>query len=150
MGAQHTSNPKAYVPPSLPLNPIAPQLDLGLDAILDRNPLGFSPSSFLGGVLLWTAERCWIAATGCVDTSRGIITLILLRGASSSRRSVRGTCSWDRSRDCSWEFCFDYLHYIHTASPTLLPLQPLVSEGLILVCNLSWVILGSRCIGTNF
>src|SRR3954467_9767739 len=96
-GAEHLS-PKAYVPPSLPLNPVAPQLDPGLDVVLDRNPLGFSPSSFLDGVLLWTAERCWIAATGCVDTGRGIITLILLRGASSSsRRSVRGTCSWDRS-----------------------------------------------------
>src|SRR3954471_12041853 len=101
---RNTSNPKAYVPPSLPLNPVAPQLDPGLDVVLNRNPLGFSPSSFLGGVLLWTAERCWIAATGCVDTGRGSITLILLRGASSSsRRSVRGTCSWDRSRDCSWD-----------------------------------------------
>ena len=98
-------------PPS-PLIPVAPQLDPGLDVVLDRNPLGFSPSSFLGGVLLWTAERCWIAATGCVDTGRGIITLILLRGpSSSSRRSVRGTCSWDRSRDCSWEIYFDYFHY---------------------------------------
>src|SRR4051812_45337383 len=111
-GATHLI-PKAYSPPSLPLNPVAPQLDPGLDVVLDRNPLGFSPSNFLGGVLLWMAERCWISATGCVDTCRGIITLILLRGASSSsRRSVRGTCSWDRSRDCSWEICFDYFHYV--------------------------------------
>ena len=73
-----------------------------------------SPSSFLGGVLLWIAEHCWIAATGCVDTGRGIITLILLRGASSSsRRSVRGTCSWDRSREYSWEIYFDNFHYVH-------------------------------------
>src|SRR4051812_18886460 len=79
--------PKAYAPPSLPLNPVAPQLDPGLDAVLDRNPLGFSSSSFLGGVLLWMAECCWIAATGCVDTARGIITLILLRGTSSSSSS---------------------------------------------------------------
>src|SRR3954466_13183864 len=113
-GEQYTSNPEAYAPPSLPLNLVAPQLDPGLDVVLDRNPLGFSPSSFLGGVLLWTAERCWIAASVCVDTGRGIITLILLQGASySSRRSVRGTCSWDRSRDCSWEIYFDYFHYVH-------------------------------------
>src|SRR3954467_15915320 len=79
--------PKAPAPPSLPLNPVAPLLDPGLYAVLDQNPLGFSPSSFLGGVLLWMAERCWIAATGCVDTGRGIITLILLRGASSSSSS---------------------------------------------------------------
>src|SRR3954463_4080445 len=85
-GAAHLI-PKAYAPPSLPLNPVAPLLDPGLDVVLDQNPLGFSPSSFLGGVLLWTAERCWIAATGCVDTDRGIITLILLRGASSSSSS---------------------------------------------------------------
>ena len=143
MGAQHISNPKAYAPPSLPLIPVAPQLDPGLDAVVDRNPLGFSPSSFLGGVLLWTVERCWIATMVCVDTGRGIITLILLRGASSSRRSVRGTCSWDRSRDYSWEICFDYFHYVHAASPTLLPVQPLVSKGLNLVCHLSWMILGS-------
>src|SRR3954463_13134542 len=69
-GAQYRSNPKAYAPPSLPLNPVSPQLDPGLDVVLDRNPLEFSPSSFLGGVLLWMAERCWIAATGCVDTGR--------------------------------------------------------------------------------
>ena len=86
-GGRNTSNPKAYAPPSLPLNPVAPQLDPGLDVVLDRNPLGFSSSSFLSDVLLWTAERYWIAATGCVDTGRGIITLILLRGASSSSSS---------------------------------------------------------------
>ena len=85
-GATHLI-PKAYTPPSLPLNPDAPQLDPGLDAVLDRNPSGFSSSSFLGGVLLWTAEPCWIAAMGCVDTGRGIIILILLRGTSSSSSS---------------------------------------------------------------
>src|SRR3954471_9667327 len=85
-GAAHLI-PKAYAPPSLPLNPVAPQLDPGLDVVLDRNLLGFSPSSFLGGVLLWTAERCWIAAMGCVDTNSGIVTLILLRGTSSSSSS---------------------------------------------------------------
>jgi hypothetical protein len=98
VGAQHRSNPKAYAPPSLPLNPVAPQLDPGLDVVLDRNPLGFSPSSFLGGVHLWTAERCWIAATGCVDTNGGVVPSTLLRGACSWDLSVgldRGTCSWD-------------------------------------------------------
>src|SRR3954463_1689435 len=111
-GATHIK-PQGLCATPLPLNPVAPQLDPGLDAVLNRNPLGFSPSSFLGGVLLWTAKRCWIAAMGCVDTGRGIITLILLRGASSSsRRSIRGTCSWDRSRDCSWEIYFDYFHYV--------------------------------------
>ena len=85
MGAQHTSISKAYAQPSLPLNPVSPQLDPGLDVVLDRNPLGFSPSSFLGGVLLWTAEHCWIAATGCVDTNGGVVPSTLLRGA----------CSWD-------------------------------------------------------
>src|SRR4051812_1104260 len=89
-GATHIK-PQGICATPLPLNPVAPQLDPGLDVVLNRNPLGFSPSSFLGGVLLWTAERCWIAATGCVDIGRGIITLIFLRGASSSRRSVRGT-----------------------------------------------------------
>src|ERR1041384_7296537 len=91
-GVQHTSNPKAYAPPSLPLNPVAPQLDPGLDTVLNRNPLGFSPSSFLGGVLLWTAERCWIAATGCVDIGRGIITLII---SSSSFFFFSEICSRD-------------------------------------------------------
>src|SRR3954469_15581540 len=107
--------PQGLCATPLPLNPVAPQLDPGLDAVLNRNPLGFSPSSFLGGVLLWMVERCWIAAMVCVDTGRGIITLILLRGASSSssQRSVRGTCSWDRSRDCSWDIYFDYFHYVH-------------------------------------
>src|SRR4051812_91541 len=85
-GATHLI-PKAPAPPSLPLNPVAPQLDPGLDAVLDRNPLGFFSSSFLGGVLLWMAERFWIAATVCVDTGRGIITLFLLRGTSSSSSS---------------------------------------------------------------
>src|ERR1041385_2030012 len=94
-GEKHTINPQGLCATLPPLNPVAPLLDPGLDAVLDRNPLGFSPSSFLGGVHLWTEERCWIAATGCVDTGRGIITLIILRGASSPRRSVRGTCSWD-------------------------------------------------------
>src|SRR3954462_4832042 len=70
-----------------PLNPVAPQLDPGLDAVLDRNPLGFYPSSFLGGVHLWTVERCWITATGCVDTNGGVVPSTLLRGA----------CSWDLS-----------------------------------------------------
>src|SRR3954469_1891924 len=79
--------PQGLCATPLPLNPVAPQLDPGLDAVLHRNPLGFSPSSFLGGVLIWTAECYWIAATGCVDTGRGIITLILLRGASSSSSS---------------------------------------------------------------
>ena len=94
-------------PPS-PLIPVAPQLDPGLDVVLDRNPLGFSPSSFLGGVHLWTAERCWISATERVDTNRGIISLVLLRGASSSLEILfeglaRGTCAWDGSR------CFFFL-----------------------------------------
>src|SRR3954467_4613001 len=81
-----------------PLNPVAPQLDPGLDAVLDRNPLGFSPSSFLGGVHLWTAEHCCISATGCVDTNGGVVPSTLLRGACSWDLSVgldRGTCSWD-------------------------------------------------------
>src|SRR3954464_8851976 len=90
-GGRNTTCPQGLCATLPPLNPVAPQLDPGLDAVLDRNPLGFSPSSFLGGILIWTAERCWIAAMGRVDTGRGIITLILLRGASSSRRSVRGT-----------------------------------------------------------
>src|SRR4051794_27653334 len=81
------SNHKAYAPPSLLLNLVAPLLDPGLDVVLDRNPLGFSPSSFLGGVLLWTRERCWIAAMGCVDTNGGVVPSTLLRGA----------CSWDLS-----------------------------------------------------
>src|SRR3954466_2953649 len=46
-GAAHLI-PKAYAPPSLPLNPVAQQLDPGLDVVLDRNSLVFSPSSFLG------------------------------------------------------------------------------------------------------
>src|SRR3954463_10203003 len=112
-GRRSTTCPQGLCATLPPLIPVAPQLDPGLDVVLDQNPLGFSPSSFLGGVLLWMAERCWIAATGCVDTGRGIITLILLRGSSSSRRSVRGTCSWDRSMDCLWEIYFDYFHYVH-------------------------------------
>src|SRR3954465_5184404 len=101
-GGRNTSNTKACAPPSLPLNPVAPQLDPGLDVVLDRNPLGFSPSSFLGGVHLWTAERCWIAATEHVDTNRGIISLVLLRGASSSSEILfeglaRGPCASDGS-----------------------------------------------------
>src|SRR3954463_11330301 len=54
------------------------------------------------------------------------------------------------SRDCSWEFCYDYFHYVHSASPTLLPLQPLVSKDLNLVCNLSWMILGACYVGSKF
>ena len=83
-GAQHIK-PQGLCATPLPLNPVAPQLDPGLDVVLDWNPLGFSPSSFLGGVLLWTAEHCWIAATGCVDTNGGVVPSNLLRGA----------CSWD-------------------------------------------------------
>src|ERR1041385_3159572 len=60
-GEKHTINPQGLCATLPPLNPVAPLLDPGLDAVLDRNPLGFSPSSFLGGVHLWTAERCWIA-----------------------------------------------------------------------------------------
>ena len=128
------SIPKAPAPSSLPLNPVAPLLDPGLDAVLDRNPLGFSPSSFLSGVLLWTVERCWIAATGCVDTNRGVVPSTL-----SSRSLfvglVRGTRSRDGSRDRyprGWEVieipsCGD-LH--RRSSPTLLPLHRLVSHDL--------------------
>src|SRR3954463_373889 len=54
------------------------------------------------------------------------------------------------SRDCLWEFCYDYFHYVHSASPTLLPLQPLVSKDLNLVCNLSWMILGACYVGSTF
>src|ERR1041385_2201346 len=86
-GEKHTINPQGLCATLPPLNPVAPQLDPGLDAVLDRNPLGFSPSSFLGGVHLWTAERYWIAATGCVDTNGGVVPSTLLRGA----------CSWDLS-----------------------------------------------------
>src|SRR4051812_29764904 len=97
-GEKHTINPQGLCATLPPLNPVAPLLDPGLDAVLDRNPLGFSPSSFLGGVHLWTAERCWIAATGCVDTNGGVVPSTLLRGACSWDLSVglyRGTCSWD-------------------------------------------------------
>ena len=133
-GGAARSIPKAYAPPSLPLNPVAPQLDPSLDVVLDRNPLGFSPSNFLGGILLWTAERCWIAATGCVDTNRGVVPSTL-----SSRSLfvglVRGTRSRDGSRDRyprGWEVieipsCGD-LH--RRSSPTLLPLHRLVSHDL--------------------
>ena len=83
-------------PPS-PLIPVVPQLEPGLDAVLDRNPLGFSPSSFIGGILLWMAEHCWIAATRCVDTNGGVVPSTLLRGAYSwdllaglDRGTVRG------------------------------------------------------------
>src|SRR4051812_39068668 len=56
--------------------------------------------------------------------------------------------SWDGTRDRyprGWEVieipnCGD-LH--QRSSPTLLPLQSLVSNGLNLVCHLSWMILGS-------
>src|SRR3954468_13188402 len=97
-GERHTTCPQGLCATLPPLNPVAPQLDPGLDAVLDRNPLGFSPSSFLGGVHLWTAERCWIAARGCVDTNGGVVPSTLLRGACSWDLSVgldRGTCSWD-------------------------------------------------------
>src|SRR4051812_46777811 len=97
-GGCNTTCPQGLCATLPPLNPVAPQLDPGLDAVLDRNPLGFSPSSFLGGVHLWTAERCWIAATGCVDTNGGVVPSTLLRGACSWDLSVgldRGTCSWD-------------------------------------------------------
>src|SRR3954471_15082664 len=101
-GAIHIK-PQGLCATPLPLNPVAPQLDPGLDVVLDRNPLGFSSSSFLGGVHLWSVERCWIAATERVDTNRGIISLVLLRGASSSSEILfeglaRGTCAWDGSR----------------------------------------------------
>src|ERR1041385_1253043 len=86
-GGRNTTCPQGLCATLPPLNPFAPQLDPGLDAVLDRNPLGFSPSSFLGGVHLWTVERCWIAATGCVDTNGGVVPSTLLRGA----------CSWDLS-----------------------------------------------------
>src|SRR3954468_2476978 len=86
-GERHTTCPQGLCATLPPLNPVAPQLDPGLDAVLDRNPFGFSPSSFLGGVLLWTAERCWSAATGCVDTNGGVVPSTLLRGS----------CSWDLS-----------------------------------------------------
>src|SRR4051812_32680692 len=86
-GSKHIK-PKGLCATPLPLKPVAPQLDPGLDDVLNWNPSGFSPSSFLGGVLLWMAERCWIAATGCVDTGRGIITLILCRGTSSSSSEI--------------------------------------------------------------
>src|SRR4051812_11949403 len=105
-GGRNTTCPQGLCATLPPLNPVALQLDPGLDAVLDRNPLGFSPSSFLGGVHLWTVERCWIAATGCVDTNGGVVPSTLLRGACSWDLSVgldRGTCSWDCSRDCSWE-----------------------------------------------
>ena len=59
----------------------------------------------------------------------------------------RGIRSWDRSWDGSWDASRDLLP---PASPTLLPLQPLVSNGLNLVCHLSLMILGSWIIGTNF
>src|SRR3954465_8779873 len=97
-GKTQTTCPQGLCATLPPLNPVAPLLDPGLDAVLDRNPLGFSPSSFLGGVHLWTAERCWISATGCVDTNGGVVPLTLLRGACSWDLSVgldRGTCSWD-------------------------------------------------------
>src|SRR3954466_8948577 len=86
-GGRNTTCPQGLCATLPPLNPVAPQLDPGLDAVLDRNPLGFSPSSFLGGVNLWTAEHCWIAATGCVDTNGGVVPSTLLQGA----------CSWDLS-----------------------------------------------------
>src|ERR1044071_3909630 len=84
-GGRNTTCPQGLCATLPPLNPVAPLLDPGLDAVLDRNPLGFSPSSFLNGVLLWTAERCWIATTGCVDTNGGVVPSTLLRGS----------CSWD-------------------------------------------------------
>src|SRR4051812_35371855 len=71
----------------------APQLDPGLDVVLDRNPLGFSPSSFLGDVLLWTEEHCWIAATGCVDTNGGSYVRPFFENP------IRGTCPRDGWRD---------------------------------------------------
>src|SRR3954468_11044149 len=97
-GGCSTTCPQGLCATLPPLNPVAPLLDPGLDAVLDRNPLGFSPSSFLGGIHLWTAERCWISATGCVDTNGGVVPSTLLRGACSWDLSVgldRGTCSWD-------------------------------------------------------
>src|SRR3954464_49846 len=97
-GGRSTTCPQGLCATLPPLNPVAPQLDPGLDAVLDRNLLGFSPSSFLGGVHLWTEERCWIAATGCVDTNGGVVPSTLLRGACSWDLSVgldRRTCSWD-------------------------------------------------------
>src|ERR1041385_2882175 len=97
-GGRNTTCPQGLCATLPPLNPVAPLLDPGLDAVLDRNLLGFSPSSFLGGVHLWTAERCWIAATGCVDTNGGVVPSTLLRGPCSWDLSVgldRGTCSWD-------------------------------------------------------
>src|SRR3954463_5376437 len=54
------------------------------------------------------------------------------------------------SRDCLWEFCYDYFHYVHSASPTLFPMPPLVSKDLNLVCNLSWMILGACYVGSKF
>src|SRR3954471_1288570 len=59
-GAEHIK-PQGLCATPLPLNPVAPQLDPGLDAVLNRNPLVFSVA-FLSGRL----ECCWIAATGCV------------------------------------------------------------------------------------
>ena len=53
-------------------------------------------------------------------------------------------------RETYHEIFFDYFHYVHTTSPTLLLLQPLVSKGLNLVCYLSWMILGSCYVGTKF
>src|SRR4051812_4954508 len=137
-GKRHTINPQGLCATLPPLNPVAPLLDPGLDAVLDRNPLGFSPSSFLGGVHLWTAERCWIAATGCVDTNGGVVPSTLLRGACSWDLSVgldRGTCSWENLRDL--------LPLRPRASPTLLPLHRLVSHDLKPCMQSSWMILGS-------
>src|ERR1041384_6225972 len=55
-GGCSTTCPQGLCATLPPLNPVAPLLDPGLDAVLDRNPLGFYPSSFLGGVHLSTEE----------------------------------------------------------------------------------------------